>query len=328
MNDNQHIDFEGLARFINGEVSGEEQQRWISWIQESDDNKKTYEQALKLLEPDPVVSEGQPSIPFDSRAAWTKVSRRILEDEKVIRPFPWMRYAAVISILAMLLSYWVFNQYFADITYSQSAGIATYILPDSSRVILNGKARITFDRDFNGTNRHIALDGQGYFDVSRDSTLQFQVETPRGLVEVLGTAFLVHETTDSMVVVVDRGLVEVSLKDNSGYARLEKNQAAVIRFTEASLREYELDNTNSLYWANKRLSYRQVNLSVVLNDLSEIFDIPISYNPAEISNCRITAVFLNQSLEEILENISLSLPVEYTIYNDRVEINSNGCPTF
>ena len=328
MKDNQYIDFEGLAKFINGEVSDEEQLAWISWIQESEDNKKIYEQALKLLEPDPSVSEGQPSIPFDSRAAWAKVSDRISDEAKTARPFPWLRYAAVISILAMVLSYWVYNQFFADIRFSQNGGIASYVLPDSSRVILNGKASITFDRKFNRTNRHISLDGRGYFDVVRDTTLQFQVETPRGLVEVLGTAFLVHESTDSLVVVVDRGLVGVSIKDNPGYARLEKNEAAVIRFTDSSLREYQLENTNSLYWASKRLSYRQANLSEVLNDLSEIFDIPITYDSSLISNCKITAVFLDQSLEEMLENISLSLPVQYTISNDRVEISSNGCPTF
>ncbi len=328
MKGNQHIDFDGLAAFINGEVSEEENLRWEVWVQESAENRKVYEQALKLLEPDPVPEEAHKSIPFKSSAAWSKVNERITEEEETSRPFLWIRYAAAVALVTMLMGYWVFNQYFADVTISQQGGIATYILPDSSKVVLKGRAAFTYNREYAKENRHIALDGEGYFDVVRDTTLQFEVETQRGLVAVLGTAFLVHESRDSLLVVVDRGVVEVSLKDNSGRALLEKNEAAVIRFSDSATREYKLEDTNGLYWANKRLSFRRAKLSDVLDELSEIFDIPIDYDSTRIANCQITAVFLDQTLEEMLENISLSLPVQYTISNDRVEISSNGCPTF
>jgi transmembrane sensor len=316
-----HIDFEGLAAFINGELPEKEARRWEEWVAESPENARIYRQALKLLEPDP-GKEHSHTVPFDSSAAWKEVEVRL-------DPAPsfssWWKVAAVFALIASLAGYWAYYEYFADVIYSQTSGISEYYLPDSSKVVLNGKAKITFDRNFNSDHRNVSLEGQAYFDVRKDSSLIFEINTPRGLVRVLGTAFLVEETKDSLYVLVDRGIVGVSLKKGSDQLILERNEEAVIRFSDERIMIDEVENTNKLYWANRRLTYRRENLAVIFDELAEIFDVTIQYDPDKVKDCSISAVFLDQSLNEILENISLSLPVQYTISGNQVEITTNGC---
>ncbi|MEJ2004871.1 MAG: FecR domain-containing protein [Cyclobacteriaceae bacterium] len=323
MRGEEHIDFQGLAAFINGELSSEEVSRWEAWIRESDENEAIFLEALKLLEPDPELESGTASIPFDSRQAWQKVEGRL--DNKNSGKRVWLRLAAAILLTVSVAGYWVYSSYFTDIVYRQSAGVSTYVLPDSSRVVLSGPAILTLDRAFSERHRTLSLEGRAYFDVKRDTSLTFEINTPRGRVQVLGTAFLVEETADSLYVLVDRGKVSVGLRRSSNRIILEKNDEAVIRFSDQVVQVDELENTNKLYWATKKLTYRSEPLSAVLDELGQIFNVDIQYDPLKMSDCRITAVFLDQNLPEILENISLSLPVEYTISGNRVEITTNGC---
>ncbi len=316
-----HIDFDGLAAYINGELPDEEAVKWEEWVNESPENSKIYRDALKLLEPDPQAAD-QHAIPFDSSLAWEKVESRI---ESKSSSSAWWKVAASLLLVASLAGFWAYFEYFADVTYRQESGITEYYLPDSSRVVLNGAAAITFDRNFNKDHRQLTLEGRAYFDVKRDSSLLFEIGTPRGRIRVLGTAFLVEETRDSLYVLVDRGQVGVGLKKGGDQLIIEKNEELVIRFSDQHIALDELENTNKLYWANKKLTYRRENLAVVFDELAEIFNVTIEYDAGQISDCRISAVFLDQGLNEILENISLSLPVEYTISGNRVEIISNGC---
>jgi ferric-dicitrate binding protein FerR (iron transport regulator) len=80
-----------------------------------------------------------------------------------------------------------------------------------------------------------------------------------------------------------------------------------------------------LYWANKRLAYRQTPLADVLDEIGVIFDKEIVYDRESIDSCKITGLFRDQNFEEIIENIALSFPINYTMTGDRVEITSNGC---
>ena len=93
------------------------------------------------------------------------------------------------------------------------------------------------------------------------------------------------------------------------------------------LHKSTLKNVNQLYWANKRLSYRQEQLSNVFDELSGIFDKEIDYDPVKLAKCRITGVFMDQSFEEIMKNMAISMDFEYSIDNNQVVIISDGCET-
>ena len=108
---------------------------------------------------------------------------------------------------------------------------------------------------------------------------------------------------------------------------LERNEKGVLDLVSDQLNKKDIENLNELYWANKRIVYRQQPLVLVFDELAILFEKDIQYDFLQLENCRMTAVFMEQSFEEILENMSISMEFDYTFENNQVVITSNGCET-
>ena len=62
------------------------------------------------------------------------------------------------------------------------------ILADGSKVYLNSESRLRFPTHFEGKERRVYLEGEGYFKVAKDAAKPFIVETKEVNVRVLGTS--------------------------------------------------------------------------------------------------------------------------------------------
>ena len=348
-NDGKHIDYDKLTAYIAGEGSAEEQRLMKEWVDASDENRQIYEQFKKTFQLDYTAdlnTENQPKtdIVFDTDNAWNKVAQQVrLEEEdsktidfspdssnqegKAMKPFPWLRIAASVLIGISVLYYLVYTPGNKEVVISFNEGINEYILPDSSRIVLQGTSEIAYYEDFNQGHRSLRLKGKAYFSIERNEELPFIIDTEYGQVKVLGTAFLIEENKENMTVVVERGKVSFASQQSNLQSSiiLEKGEKGILEIEKNTFHESKLTNLNHLYWANRKLTYRQESLQNVLNELATIFDKEILYDSTTISDCRMTAIFKDQKFEDIIKNISASLQFEYVISDNRVEITSNGC---
>ena len=69
------------------------------------------------------------------------------------------------------------------------------ILPDGSNVTLNAASSLTFPTSFKGPERTVILDGEAYFEVTKNAEMPFKVQSGQQVVEVLGTHFDVNAHT-------------------------------------------------------------------------------------------------------------------------------------
>ncbi len=72
---------------------------------------------------------------------------------------------------------------------SSADSIRRIVLPDKSVVWLGADSKIEYLPSFSDKERKIILSGEAYFDVRKDSTRPFRVQTPEFTVKVLGTKF-------------------------------------------------------------------------------------------------------------------------------------------
>ncbi|MEL7001409.1 MAG: FecR domain-containing protein [Bacteroidota bacterium] len=346
--DESHIDQEQLTAYIAGE--GTEQERSVveNWINTSEENRQHYENHLKVYQLN-YISDGDQenntttSYTFNVDQAWQKVSQqseihpttgKLVEfpkkddDSKRKFMFGWMKIAATILIGVSLVYFFIGRPDTTPITIAFKQGYSEYYLPDSSKVAFQGESEITYSPDFNISNRDLILSGAAYFDVKHNPDIPFIIKTQHGKIEVLGTAFSVEENDSNITVQVERGKVSLALIDDTlSPIMLERDEVGVLNLDTKTANKSKSDDLNNLYWANKRLTYRQRPLTVVLEELTQLFDKEIIYDHQVLEDCRITAVFKNQKFEDIINNLSVSLQFEYQISGDRVEINSNGCQT-
>jgi ferric-dicitrate binding protein FerR (iron transport regulator) len=91
----------------------------------------------------------------------------------------------------------------------------SFQLPDGSKVMLNAGSTLGIPADFNHSRRDIYLEGEAYFDVTKDAQKPFTIHTSRMDIKVLGTAFNIKAYPGDALAEASllTGSVEVLVKD-------------------------------------------------------------------------------------------------------------------
>ena len=76
---------------------------------------------------------------------------------------------------------------------------------------------------------------------------------------------------------------------------------------------------------DSELIFHDEPLQSVTESLSKFFNVEFKIKSEKIRKCRITGAFSNKKLTEILRDISLILPIEWSISNNKVIIKGKGC---
>lgn len=342
-----HIDYDQIAAYLSGETSPEESLAIENWIKASDANREIYDQCVQLFNASIEVEEPEEidletAQKFDVDQAWMKVAQKIsipVSTAKVVEmplqeeaeplqktTYPWLKIAAALVVATFLGLFYYYLQQPDRVMISGVGETEEVFLADGSTIVLQGASTITYYTDFNENNRNIELSGKAYFDVKDNELLPFIITTQYGQVTVIGTSFVVEETPSEVIVEVDRGKVRLASKDNSAnFIFLERNQRGWLYIDNNQLEIEDLESINHLFWANRKLTYRSTPLVDVFKEIEEFYGREIVYDEEIISNCRISAIYVDQSFEAIINNISISLDFDYSINGNQVEILSNGC---
>jgi transmembrane sensor len=331
-----HIDYDLLAKYLAGECTDGELQQIESWLSENEENRAVFNQSRKLLA-DTRTADTFGKISFDTSRAWNKVHTRLdmtgvrssdLAERKNRLLYVAMRVAAVLFI-TIGATYYFYTKQAGELIYETSYGqIGEYYLIDSTRVVLRENSSLRTDNKFNINDRQVRLTGIAYFDVTKNSEKPFIITTENAWISVLGTQFLVDESSpDAVSVTVESGKVKFASRKAPEKVSviLENNEKAELRIDDDKIIKSAVSNLNNLYWANNKLIYRQQSLDLVLDELGTIFNKTVVYDVAAVRNCKLTAVFRDENFDSILQHIAQSLDLKYEVRNGQYVIVSNGC---
>ena len=110
---------------------------------------------------------------------------------------------------------------------SITAQLKTQTLEDGSEITLNANSKIQVT--YYHHQRHVnLLQGEAIFNVQKDSSRPFIVETTNAKITVLGTRFAVNKLSKLVRVSVDHGKVKVQSKENGSQILLQNDQVAEI----------------------------------------------------------------------------------------------------
>lgn len=222
--------------------------------------------------------------------------------KKTQQSFKWGLSIAA-SILIIFGCYFAFNP--LDTRYETSyAEQKTIKLPDGSEVVLNAKSVVNFTQKDWDTNRSIQLKGEAFFKVKKGST--FSVQTPNGLVTVLGTQFNIKDTDTFFEVVCYEG--KVSVTNNKKEHVLSPGNA--IRKIDGKDSEKH-DKENSLpSWLNGESSFVSVPLKYVILELEKQYNIQIDAHRIDDSII-FTGSFSNKDLKLALVSVFKTMDIQY-----------------
>lgn len=202
------------------------------------------------------------------------------------------------------------------------------ILSDGTKVHLNAGTSLKYPVKFiKGENRQVFLDGEAYFEVTKDESNPFVVSADEIDIRVLGTQFNVssYPEDDHINTVLIEGAVSVYNKDEAynpetttilkpGFkaAWEKKNNQIVIE---------EADTEMYTAWINGRIIFRHTSFKNIIKKLERHYNVVIVNNNEALSNEQFAASFDIETIEQVLKSFNANYAIDYTIKNNQIIIN-------
>ena len=158
------------------------------------------------------------------------------------------------------------------------------ILPDGSKVFLNAASSIRYPSSFvTFKERKVELDGEAYFEVSKDKIHPFIVSTSLQEVKVLGTHFNINSYKEAPNVKTTLLEGAVSIKTLSGEgAILTPGQQAAVDGKKISVNEVE--TAYEVAWKNGYFLFNNENLNAIMETLCRWYNIRVKYDDPALKN--------------------------------------------
>lgn len=320
-----------ISDYLTGNCSDKEREQLENWIEQSDENKKTFEAYRKIWSVEPA----EKPLSINTAAAWKKVEASLWQDDQAetskaphtLRSWNLISYISGIAATLLLLAgiYLLLQNthspklihYYANENTSEPM-----ILPDNSKVFLNNGTHIAFPKKFAGKSRKITLDGEAFFVVAHDATKPFIIDIGETEVKVLGTSFNVADRINTKTVevaVVTGKVVFYPAADPDHMVILSQGELGIFDKTDKSIRKKTLVNNNFMAWKTGILEFQQTPLTLVLATLERTYNINIEVDTS-ISDLKLTARFSQDTPEDIFKTLSLVFGFEVVQSNNNFVI--------
>ena len=197
------------------------------------------------------------------------------------------------------------------------------ILADGSKVYLNSESRLRFPTRFEGKERRVYLEGEGYFEVAKDTTKPFIVEAKEVDVRVLGTSFNVMSYDDEFASSVT--LLSGKVETTSGHDTVRLSPGEQVSITSDNRMTVQKTDINVVVsWMDGKFGFSNERLDVIMRKICRWYDVEVLYAVPGIRERRFTgAPANNMPLKELLEALSTTTNLQFSLQDGVITIKQN-----
>lgn len=299
-----------LHKYFRGEASAQEEARIVDWVDASDENRKSFQKERMLFDVS-LFSEVKKST---NGAKWMPILR-------------WS-----VRVAAVLLLFFSGSIAFKEYRYDTSAKLQTITVPagqraqitlaDGTTVWLNSESKLTYAANFGRDERNVELDGEAFFEVSKNKSIPFFVNTESNRVRVVGTSFNVcaYYGSDEFETSLVEGIVDIYDKTTEHrLTRLAKDEmfsGRNGRYTKSVMMSQDF-----LRWREGLYCFDDVPLKAVFGKLEKYYNKKILVKNPTVLDYHCTGKFNEQDgIEHILRVIQKDRPFTYRIDEEKREI--------
>lgn len=325
-----------LECFMRGETSPDEEQILFDWLHspEAKEQLSIYYQKTWQNSDNELVAEVQgrmfERVKSQMRNATLELNRR--KQKRIMQVKRLFQYAAIILLIigagigghlytvSLTVPSTTGKNYLVQTGKGQRANIT---LPDGTVVWLTSYTQLHYNANYGTTQRIVSLTGEAYFEVAKDKEKPFIVETEGMNVEALGTTFNVkaYQEDSRIVATLFSGSVRVSSdKDN---ILLSPDENATFERSSGKLVMHKPDNSSyAKMWRNNDLVFNGETLEEIAVLLNRMYNVQIVFKSEYIKKHRFSGVICNNSLDNVIELISLTSPITYETRGDTIILDN------
>jgi transmembrane sensor len=256
----------------------------------------------------------------DENRAWQKFQQRIHPAGARRTSFGWMRVAASVMIIAGLglLAYWVFGDRTKEMRVVAQKTVLNDTLPDGSVVTVNKGSSISYQSKFKGETRKVSLKGEAFFNVTPNKKKPFIISVNDVQITVVGTSFNVKTINGKTEVVVETGIVKVTRAGKT--VELSANEETIVEEKDSVLTKEKVSDQLYKYYRTKEFVCDDTPLWKLVEVINEAYNSHVVIGNPALKNMSITTTFNNESLDQVLNVISLTLNIKIIKEGDTINL--------
>ncbi len=202
------------------------------------------------------------------------------------------------------------------------------VLSDGTRVALNAGSSLRYPiRFWKEGPRRVYLDGEGYFEVTKNTAQPFIVTTTTHDIKVLGTRFNVnsYKEENTMETVLVAGAVEIYSLDKTSKKNkvllLKPKQKASWDSLKGRVTVSSVETAQYTAWVDGGLLFVNTPFLKMIRQIERHYNVTIQNNYKALEGFVFTATFEHENIDQVMRAIKLYGQFSYSINNNHIIIN-------
>ena len=320
-----------INKYLTGQCSEEELVEVNAWMKESEEN------ARQLFRMEEIYHLGKFNQYADrkqmaraEKQLYKKLDEEKRKQNKILRMHRWMKYAAMIAVILVIgggSGYWLYqngNNQHMMVAVANEGIVKEIILPDGTKVWLNNSATLKYPREFSEKARNVYLDGEAYFEVTKNRHKPFTVQSDAMRVRVLGTTFNFKCDKNYRIaeVTLIEGEIEVKGNKEEGQIILAPGQRAELNKNNGRLTVKQVDAKMDAVWHDNLIPFQKADIFTISKALERFYDIKIILSPDMRADKTYSGVLKKKpTIESVLKSLQNSISIDYKIVGNNIFIS-------
>jgi transmembrane sensor len=349
-----------FGKLLRGDIRQSEQEEIINWRDLSELNRNIYNEILEDEGIKKILLSGKWE---DNTLEWEKLLTRIKPSKNKITITYRKLYLAGASAAAVFIFIFISSvllvkkvnqkdlqsQQGYTTIFSPRGQRTKVILPDQTNVWLNSESSLRYPVTYNQNIREVYLEGEGFFEVSKNPQKPFYVQTNDLKVKVYGTSFNLKAFPNekNIEATLIEGKLSVTPFDQSGsagkeiflkpkekliYKKFTNNQS--VNTSEPSKKnpdkrdtlvisqekkkkevniilEKNINTNKDMLWKDGKLIFNNETFEELAVKLERWYDIKIHFEDEKIKNYKFTGEFSKETADQAMEALKISSQHSY-----------------
>ncbi|MDZ7719793.1 MAG: FecR domain-containing protein [Balneolaceae bacterium] len=245
------------------------------------------------------IQKGKTDTPVESS---DKINLRHLHSYK-----PSLLKVAAALLIAILLSvaYLQLDSDQPELLARAESNQVTYTLGDQTRIQLRPHSRLFVVSQTDEAERY-RLEGEAFFDVTKQENRRFLVDAGPGVIEVTGTSFNIREWTGETVVYLKDGSLTLNSSEKPGKVVLKPGEAATVNPDFEISRPVQTNGNEFTSWQQDEIVFNNRTVQSIIKELEYHYSIDIQV-PDRLKNEILGGTLSLENKEVSLENLGIVL---------------------
>jgi len=318
-----------LISFITSNKYFNDHAEVIEWVNMTGENKEEYIRYKNLWA---IMQLGNEMPEAEIKNALSGIRRKSNQKKYSFRLWNYMKYAALV-VFAVLGGYLVGTKEYGDEiamneVFVPNGNRSSVVLPDGSKVWINNGTKLVYPEKFNGKNRIVELEGEGFFDVLHDKTHPFIVKIGQNRIKVLGTKFAVLAYSNDKVIKADlvSGQIQLDVKEKDHPDRFHSYlmnplQSLVLDKSSGKVMKSGIKDNFYDYWLNGLYQFKDETFEELAKKIERIYNVEVTFEEETLKKRLFSGTFnVNDNIYTLMEVFKRAAKEPFTYTRERNHI--------